>query len=183
MHSQIADAHTIIESDDLLLVSANITLLNKVLQGDEALSDYLGVGIAQPWTQYGSAPFEFVLKQIRAQPKSATWWNYLPILKKENLLVGSCGYRGAPQQGLAEIGYEVAEAYRGQGIATAIARLLIDHAFSFDEVDAVLAHTLSEPNASTRILEKCGFQQTAESSDPDEGSIWQWKLKRSAYTS
>ena len=50
------------------------------------------------------------------------WWAYLPVLKKTKTLLGSCGYKGDPKNGMVEIGYEVAEAYRGWGLATEMAK-------------------------------------------------------------
>lgn len=43
-------------------------------------------------------------------------------------------------------------------------------------LNAVIAHTLCQPNASTRVLEKCGFARDGFGEDPDEGQVWRWKL-------
>ena len=42
---------------------------------------------------------------------------------------------------------------------------------------AVTAHTLAEENASTKVLQRCGFTRTAELIDPDEGPVWRWELQ------
>jgi RimJ/RimL family protein N-acetyltransferase len=39
----------------------------------------------------------------------------------------------------------------------------------------VRAHTLPERNASTRILEKCGFTFRGEILDPEDGLVWRWE--------
>jgi len=36
-------------------------------------------------------------------------------------------------------------------------------------------HTLPERNASTRILEKVGFERLGEIIDPEDGVIWRWE--------
>ena len=41
----------------------------------------------------------------------------------------------------------------------------------------VIAHTLCEPNASTKVLEKAGFERDGFGQDDDEGEVWRWKLK------
>ncbi len=38
-----------------------------------------------------------------------------------------------------------------------------------------LAHTCPEPNASTRVLTKCGFRRVGEVMDPDDGLVWRWE--------
>jgi len=37
-----------------------------------------------------------------------------------------------------------------------------------------IAHTLPEPNASTRILEKVGLRRDGEARDPEVGVVWRW---------
>jgi RimJ/RimL family protein N-acetyltransferase len=34
---------------------------------------------------------------------------------------------------------------------------------------------LPEPNASTRVLEKCGFKKTKELIDPEGTFVWRWE--------
>jgi [ribosomal protein S5]-alanine N-acetyltransferase len=42
----------------------------------------------------------------------------------------------------------------------------------------VQAHTSSEHNASTKILEKCGFTLQEEFTHPEDGLIWRWELRK-----
>ena len=39
----------------------------------------------------------------------------------------------------------------------------------------VIAHTLPEPNASTRVLVKNGFRNAGPVLDPDDGRVWRWE--------
>jgi ribosomal-protein-alanine N-acetyltransferase len=39
----------------------------------------------------------------------------------------------------------------------------------------VRAHTLPNPNASTRVLTKCGFHRVGEVIDPEDGLVWRWE--------
>lgn len=79
-----------------------------------------------------------------------------------------------PRGGKAEIGYAVAPARQRRGIATGVVRELVEQARRAG-LRAVVAHTLAEANASTKVLERCGFRRTAELTDPDEGPIWRWE--------
>ena len=50
---------------------------------------------------------------------------------------------------------------------------MLAEAFSEPTVTAVIAHTLPERNASTRVLEKAGFRFDGD--DQEEGEyVWRW---------
>lgn len=162
----------------LLLINSTLEILEKVLTNDEALGQYLDIKIPESWTEFGAAPFQYALDRIKTNPEDSTWWSWLPILEAENILIGNCGYKGPPIDGVVEIGYEVANLYRMQGFATEIATALMENAFSHDQVNTVIAHTLAEENASVKVLRKCGFQFVEEIEDPDDGTIWRWTKNR-----
>lgn len=164
-----------LHSKRLRLINATGPILEAALKGDTALSEILGVEVPPGWSTFGDAPFRFVLARLSDHPGETHWWTWLPILKDQNMLIGNCGYKGTPKDGMVEIGYDVVSSLRGIGLATEIAAVLIDHAFSFPEVEYVQAHTLAEENASCGVLKKCGFKKVAEINDPDDGDIWQWK--------
>lgn len=149
-----------------------------MIEGREALSQSLHVTISEEWNDFETAPYLYVRDKLKLNPAEAPWWMWLAILKDENLLVGQCGYKGPPNDGMVEFGYAVVPSYRGIGLATEIAAVLIDHAFSFPEINHVLAHTLAEENASVKILKKSGLQFVTEINDPDDGLIWQWRLDK-----
>lgn len=167
-----------IENERLLLVNCDQKLLETVLLGRQAIEDYLQVRVPENWTEFGELPFQYAHKKVQKNPQIAKWWTYLPILKEEKILVGSCGYKGAPHaDGMIELGYEVAQDFRNQGIATEIVQLLIQYAMHDKSVQYILAHTLAQKNASVRVLEKVGFRFVQEIADEEHEKIWQWKLK------
>jgi [ribosomal protein S5]-alanine N-acetyltransferase len=93
-------------------------------------------------------------------------------------VVGKCGFKGPPDtDGVVEIAYGVDAGHRGKGYATETAEALVKYAFSHSQVRVARAHTLPEPNASTRVLTKCGFQRTGEVIDPEDGLVWRWERK------
>jgi RimJ/RimL family protein N-acetyltransferase len=93
----------------------------------------------------------------------------------DNLVIGLCGFAGPPDaERCVEIGYSIAPAYQGQGLATEAARALIDFATP-NQVRKIRAHTLAKINASTRVLEKCEFIKTAENVDPEGKLVWRWE--------
>ena len=156
-------------------------MLEKILEGNEALSTYLHINVPVDWTEFGDVPFQYALRKIQSDPASVEWLSWLPVLKDENLLIGNCGYKGSPKDGTVEIGYEVIPSYRGIGLATEIAALLVDNAFNSPDVERVIAHSLPEENASCKVLRKCGFEFVEEVEDPEDGKIWKWKVERGRF--
>jgi ribosomal-protein-alanine N-acetyltransferase len=71
--------------------------------------------------------------------------------------------------------YAITPEHQGKGFATEAAAALVSYAFASGEVRVVRAHTLPLPNASTRVLTKCGFQKAGEVIDPDDGLVWRWE--------
>jgi RimJ/RimL family protein N-acetyltransferase len=116
-----------------------------------------------------------IIVAAAANPGSQPWGPRL-FFDDDGALVGNGGWKGPPDNGRVEVGYAVAPARRRQGIATAVVRTLLEEARAAD-VNTVIAHTLAEPNPSTRVLERCGFTRCAELVDPDEGPVWQWERK------
>lgn len=114
---------------------------------------------------------------------SALWGTYLFLLRDASALVGSGGYKGEPNAGLVEVGYEIAPEFQNQGFATEAMRGMIAHAFTSSEVQSVQAHTRAETDASTRVLEKVGmtFVETINSSDGD--AVWRWRVARPDWVS
>ena len=75
----------------------------------------------------------------------------------EGTVIGGIGFHSAPDDdGRVEIGYGIAEEYRGQGITTAAVGMLLDIARDAG-ARVVFATTDPENRASQRVLEHCGF--------------------------
>ncbi|HTU68370.1 MAG TPA: GNAT family N-acetyltransferase [Steroidobacteraceae bacterium] len=92
--------------------------------------------------------------------------------------IGACSFKGPPDaQGMVEIAYAIDPEYQNRGFATEAAAALARHALDSGDVRVVRAHTLPEANASTHVLEKCGFQFFGEVVDPEDGRIWRWELR------
>lgn len=169
----------ILKTPRLSIIPADIPILEAALAGNVTLKDYLKVYVPENWTIFGPRAFQHSLDKLRSSDSETGWWSYLPVLTEEKILIGLCGFKGAPnQEGMVEIGYEIAESYRQQGLATELAEALIAHAFSFPEVKTVQAHTLGAENASTKVLSKCGLKKIEEITNQDHGIIWRWELAK-----
>ena len=93
----------------------------------------------------------------------------------DGALIGNGGWKGPPLDGAAELGYAVAPARQGRGVATAVVRELAGRARAAG-LRMVVAHTLAAESASTSVLTRCRFVQVSELIDPDEGPVWRWEL-------
>ena len=167
-----------IETNRLSLICCNQEILEALFKGDEALASLLNINIPVRWTEFGEPAFKYTYDKLLTGSGKIEWWSYLPVLKKTKTLLGSCGYKGEPINGMVEIGYEVTEAYRGWGLATEMAKALIKNAFSDDGVMYVQAHTLAVENESASVLLKCGIQKMEELEDPNDRKIWRWEIRK-----
>jgi RimJ/RimL family protein N-acetyltransferase len=155
------------------------------LRGKHELAAMLQVTVPDHWPLFPQAfslPADLVSDEMGEleQPVS-DWCAYFFIHPKRGMLVGNGGFKGSPDvQGVVEIGYEIAAEYWNQGFATEAVQAMIDYAFAHPEVQAVMAHTLAEKNASNCVLQKVGMQFVAELDDAEVGKIWCWQIRRPA---
>jgi ribosomal-protein-alanine N-acetyltransferase len=105
------------------------------------------------------------------------WIHGFRILHRETgKCVGQCGFKGPPgDDGAVEIAYSIDPKHQNHGYATEAAAALALYAQIRGTVRAVRAHTLPEPNASSRVLTKCGFVRIGEVIDPEDGLVWRWE--------
>jgi [ribosomal protein S5]-alanine N-acetyltransferase len=117
------------------------------------------------------------LATLEASSEIDPWVHGFTLIHRNSgTAVGSCGFKGPPDaEGMVEIAYGIEPEHQGKGYATEAAAALVGYAFASDQVRVVRAHTLPVPNASTRVLTKCGFQKIGEAMDPDDGLVWRWE--------
>ena len=113
------------------------------------------------------------MAELARQPQIEPWCGYVAWEGRTPLGFG--GFKGSPgPDGAVEIGYLTFPAAVGKGVATQIAHSLLDIARR-EGACAVLAHTLPAANASTRVLEKAGFERFGWGEDDDVGAVWRWR--------
>ncbi len=98
------------------------------------------------------------------------------VFDDDSTLVGLAGWKGEPIEGVAELGYAVAPARRGRGIATAAVCQLLARGRAAG-VRTAVAHTLAEESPSASVLVRCGFTNVGEAVDGDEGVVWRWEVE------
>jgi [ribosomal protein S5]-alanine N-acetyltransferase len=160
------------------LVRADVELLDAAIAGDRPLARALGHDVVSGW-----ATFREALRPTRAalgdRSRDTTSGPRFFVTSDPPELVGWGGFKGPPRNGVVELGYEIAESRRERGLATAAVRAMVAEAFADKRVDAVIAHTLAERNASNRVLEKAGFRFDGEARE-DDTPVWRYSLPRPA---
>jgi RimJ/RimL family protein N-acetyltransferase len=151
-----------------------------VAEDRSALSALLGgVDFAERWMHFPET-LAWIRDYLIQAPDELGWWTNMLVLRQDLRLIGTAGFKGLPEpDGSVELGYEIAEAYQNQGLATEAAAALIDDIFKKNGVQLVKAHTLAEQNASGRVLKKLGFHFVREKIDIRDGRIWEFSLVRS----
>jgi [ribosomal protein S5]-alanine N-acetyltransferase len=171
-----------IETQRLRLISLAPKHTLALIEGYEAYKQCLGWAAADGLRDFyasGAVSPEWLAK---LDPTAAAdpWVHGFGLLHMaSNTVIGGIGFKGAPNEdGMVEIGYGVVPKHQGQGLATEAAKALITYAFGHERVRVVRAHTMPTPNASTRLLAKCGFTFIGEVIEPEDGLVWRWERKR-----
>ncbi len=173
---------SILQTAHLRLLPHTVEHYRVLLVGTGDYARRFGLRVADGVRDMASGPEvspEFKAR-LDAAPAPDPWTDgYAIVHQADQLVIGLCGYTGPPgEDGVVEIGYGIAPGYRGSGHATEAARALVACAFTSDQVHRVRAHTLPEPNASTRVLTKCGFVKLGEIMHPEDGPVWRWERRR-----
>ncbi len=116
-------------------------------------------------------------EMLRVGGVQPPWCGYLAVNQATRMLVGTCGFKGAPtEEGIVEIAYFTFPEGERRGYATEMAYSLTAIARGSSQVRKIVAHTQPERGASTRVLEKIGMYLEGEVTDPEDGRVWRWEL-------
>ena len=119
------------------------------------------------------------LTRLRAAPPTdADPWRrgFFVVDREQQRVVGTAGFKGPPDaSGMVEIAYGIVPSCEGRGYATEAATALVMFASANPGVRLVRAHTLPATNASTRVLQKCGFRNVGAVIEPEDGLVWRWE--------
>jgi len=174
-----------IQTKNLILAPHLPRHLRALICGEQEFENTAGLRVASGIRdQLLSASPDFMARLESAKESDPWQFGFAVIHKLDNMLIGMCGFPGPPDaHGIAEIAYGIAPSYQRKGYATEAAGAMIVFATKDPRVKGICAHTLAETNASTRVLEKCGFIKTGETIDPENNlPIWRWERGLSSRT-
>jgi GNAT superfamily N-acetyltransferase len=86
----------------------------------------------------------------------------------DEMVIGDCGtHGGGDETGVIEIGYGLAEPFRGRTYGTELVGAMTEWLLAQPGIQAVRASTLADNAASRRVLEKNGFSLTGYDENGD----------------
>lgn len=139
----------------------------------EAIAAGLHRGFADPHECRGMLNAAFA--EFERIERPSIWGAFWSIDLGSGEPVGLCGFKDRPdRERMVEIAYLTFPLLQGRGFATAMVRLLIEHANTQGSIE-IRANTLPEESASTRVLRRVGFAFQGEVIDPDDGPGWRWR--------
>lgn len=96
-----------------------------------------------------------------------------------NDLIGTCLARPFVEvPGQLEIGYTLAKAYWGKGIATTVSKMLVEYCFTRTDVKDVVALTHPDNIGSQKVLAKAGFSRAPHNIIRDQKESAYFVLRR-----
>jgi ribosomal-protein-alanine N-acetyltransferase len=143
------------------LVPITLDVLEAVLRRDRAAAEAaLGAAFPEAWPNDDlvARAFPYSLDAIRAAPDIRLWGDSM-VLPREGppRVLGSVVFHGKPADGIAEIGYGIEDASRGQGLATEATRACVEWALAEPGIVAVQATTFPWHHASLGVIRKLGM--------------------------
>lgn len=120
---------------------------------------------------------ERALREAREDGVPTRWClPFMAVLEPpfERAVVAGCRVKGLPVDGLVEIGYGVAPAYRGRGLARSMVTALLAELAATGEVRRVAAHILPDNAASIGVARSLGFERVGTCVDPDGTEVVRW---------
>jgi RimJ/RimL family protein N-acetyltransferase len=114
--------------------------------------------------------------QLTADPTEEPWLYRVALLRETGAVLGRVGFHAPPNEdGVVEIGYSVAPAYRGRGFATEMAVGLMRWGAG-EGARACLASVRPDNAPSLAIIRRLGFVRTGEQIDEIDGLEWIFTL-------
>lgn len=88
--------------------------------------------------------------------------------------VGLCSLTREPIRGVADIGYGIAPAFQGRGLATRAVAAVVDWARHDGRLHRLTAETAVHNIASQQVLRRNGFDITGNRTDAEDGELYCW---------
>jgi ribosomal-protein-alanine N-acetyltransferase len=168
-------------TERLRLIPITLEAIEAVLDHDKARAEAIvGARFPPAWPndQLLDVGFPYSRAAIRAAPEIRLWGDSLVLLRDEPRVVGSVVFHGRPAGGIAEVGYGIEEASRGQGIASEATRACVEWAFEHPDITAVQATTFPWHVASLGVIRNLGMQQIGTREHDTLGELLVFERRR-----
>jgi len=154
----------------LRLVPATAELIRLEIDNTEQFFRHLG---ASPVTDWPPDELKDVMalfaRQLEKAPELVGWLSWYWVLRSpaREALVGGGGFKGAPVDGMVEVGYNTRMPFRRRGYATEAVGALTKWALGQPMVRCVRAETSRDNDGSIGVLSKLGYSEAGSGSEPD----------------
>jgi RimJ/RimL family protein N-acetyltransferase len=110
-----------------------------------------------------------ISSQLQGNARAGSW-----LIAVDLEVVGLCGFKRPPRNGIAEIGYGIAASRRRRGYATRAVAALLNLVSDSSAVQMLIAETAVTNTASQKVLEINAFVKTGTRNDLEEGELICW---------
>ncbi len=174
-----------IEGDGVLLRRWLVTDAEVLARALEESEDHL-----RPWMAFmAQEPRTLEQRRVMLRERESEWLqggDVLLAIFVGDQVAGSCGLHRRRGPEALEIGYWLHPRFTGRGLATAVARLLTDAAFSVRGIAHVEIHIDKANSASSGVPRRLGFGLLGETPDeataPAEVGIdCAWRMERARW--
>jgi RimJ/RimL family protein N-acetyltransferase len=161
----------ILETKRLILRNWTLEDAPKLFEicADAEVMKYLGMG--KPYETIEQA--NDFLRWAENYQKENGFCRWAVLLKKDEEIIGSCGFASPHGTEEIELGYLLAKKFWGKGFATEATRACLQYGFEQLKFNETIAITDLENAASQKVLEKIGFTKRGiEKYDGEDNLIY-----------
>jgi len=152
----------------LRLVPATAALVRLEIDDRAEFFKQLGVKPVPDWPSEDlTGVLPLFLEQLESDPSLTGWltWYWIHDTPEGAQLVGGGGFKGAPTDGVVEVGYGTRVAYRRKGFAAEAVEAHIRWALQHSNVQLVIAEIRADNKDSMSVLGKLGFRRAGSGSE------------------
>ena len=161
----------VLKTERLILRQARLADAPDVLvfRGDWEVQKYNGPVFKE------IAEAQALIEELNAEFTEQEGICWAVVLKQNDRVVGLFGFHHwSHYHRRAEVGYDLARAYWGQGLASEALQAMIPFGFAQMNLHRIYAGTIADNHESVRLLERLGFQREGtkrQSSWEDDGTF------------
>jgi len=96
------------------------------------------------------------------------------VLKSIDQVIGFAGLKYLPELNETDLGYRILPEHWGKGITSEMIPPVLSYGFEDLGLERIVAHVMPENLASSRVLEKSGFQFVKQAPYPGENVVVKW---------
>lgn len=172
----------VLRTDRLDLLPLSREFCEAIVDGDRprARAD-LGLDLSEwPIGSEVDRAFPSYAARLREDPAMAAWQGRAIVVRESEEIAGSANFKGAPADGIVEVGYQLIPRFRGHGYAREALAALVDRAFEEPATEEVVAVIQPDNTPSIAVAEAVGLQPTGAPSVVHPTSEV-WAIDRATY--